>query len=446
MKFQTLNPATGDVLSNYKHISWQKAEIAIQAAHDEFKKWKKESFAERGKVLLALARSLAEAKTSLARSMTLEMGKSEAEAKLEIDKCILACEYYAENAEKFLANQPTESNYKSSFVSFQPLGVILCIMPWNFPLWQVIRFAAPALMAGNVVLLKHADITAGTAELIEKCFQTATGNRKIFQNTHVDHEVCEKMILHPLVQGVTFTGSSRGGREVAKVSASALKKTVLELGGSDPYIILADADIAKAAKVCAAARLVNCGQSCVAGKRFIVEKSIAKKFTQSFIEEMKMIKLAPLASKKFQKQIIEQVEKLKAAGGKVLLGGTAPAGAGAFYPATVLQFEKNPEILESEEVFGPVASIIWALDAKDAMNIANSTHYGLGAALFTSDIKKGLEWIEKDLESGFVVLNDQVKSDPRLPFGGIKDSGYGRELGVFGIHEFVNTKTVAMGG
>lgn len=445
MKFQTINPATGAALGNFEHLTWPQAEKSIHLAHAEFRIWKNKSYSERANFLMALAQALKENKAALVQSMHLEMGKSESEGRDEVDKCVFGCEFYAENGATFLARQTTVSNYKSSFVSFKPLGVILCIMPWNFPLWQVVRFAAPSLMAGNVVLMKHSDITAGTAVLIEKCFLQASGEKKIFQNIHVDHEVCEQIIGHKLVQGVTFTGSSRGGREIAKSSAAHLKKTVLELGGSDPYIVLADADLEKAAKICATARLVNCGQSCVAAKRFVVEKSVSERFTMLLIEQMKALPLAPLAHKRFQKQIIEQVEKLKTAGGKVLLGGTAPEGAGAYYPATLVQFDENPELLATEELFGPVAAMILAENVQEALRIANSTQYGLGGALFTQNIEKGLEWIEKDLDSGFVVLNDQVKSDPRLPFGGIKESGYGRELGSFGIHEFVNTKTVAVG-
>jgi succinate-semialdehyde dehydrogenase/glutarate-semialdehyde dehydrogenase len=445
MSFQTVNPATGEILKTYEHRTWVDAENAIAAGHASFQKWKKSSFADRKQALQRLSQQLKDKKMQIARSMSLEMGKTEAEALAEIDKSISCCDYYAENGEKFLTPQELSSNYKKTTASFQPLGVLLCIMPWNFPLWQVVRFAAPALMAGNVILLKHADLTAGTAELIAECFQNLAGDLKLFQNLQMDHKVSEQVIQHPLVRGVTFTGSSRGGREVAATAGKALKKTVLELGGSDQYIVLADADIEKAAKICATARLVNCGQSCVAGKRFIVEKSVAVSFTEALIAHMKAAKLAPLASKKFQKQIVEQIEKLKSDGGKVLLGGSAPEGPGAFYPATVILFDENPEVLASEEIFGPVASVIVAENATDAMAIANSTHYGLGGALFTRDIEKGLRLIEQDLDSGFVVLNDQVKSDPRIPFGGVKESGYGRELGPFGIHEFVNTKTVALG-
>lgn len=444
MEFQTANPATGQILKSYQYQTFSQVEEQLITAHRDFSVWKKSSLAERSQVLLRLAGNLRTQKDELAKSIVAEMGKLESEARAEIDKCIKACEYYAEMGPKALSPQPVKTEFAHSFISFQPLGVILSIMPWNFPLWQVIRFAAPALMAGNTILLKHADITTGTGQLIADCFEALVPNSslQLLRSIIADHKTCEQLIADPLIRGVTFTGSSRGGSEVAKAAGQYLKKSVLELGGSDPYIVLADADIAKAAAILAKARLVNCGQSCVAGKRFIVVKEVADAFCEQFVKEMKTAVLASLANKKFQTQIIHQVEKLKAEGGKILLGGTAPAGPGAFYPATVIRFEKNPAALRTEEVFGPVASVIVAQDEKEAFEIANSTIYGLGGGLFTKDLERGLQLIEKDLDSGFVVLNDYVKSDPRLPFGGVKDSGYGRELSLFGLHEFVNIKTV----
>ncbi|MNK01267.1 Succinate semialdehyde dehydrogenase [NAD(P)+] Sad [compost metagenome] len=443
--FSTFNPATGEVLAHFNHVSYPEAEKEILAAQKDFDIWRKTSFSERWETLLALAELFRRYKSELADQMNLEMGKLVSEAKAEIDKCIMTCEFYAKEGEKMLATQLIPSGYRSSHVSFLPLGVVLSIMPWNFPLWQVTRFAAPAIMAGNVILLKHADLTAGTAQIIGKIFGELRSDVKLLRNIFMDHKVAEQVIAHPLVRGVTFTGSSRGGREVAVSAAQHLKKTVLELGGSDPYIILADADIEHAGKTCAKARLVNAGQSCVSGKRFIVHHSVAKQFCDVFVAAMKEASLAPLAHKKFQSQIISQVEKLKALGGKVLTGGTAPQGDGAFYPATVLLFEKDHPEIHSEEVFGPVACVVVAKDDEEALAIANSSIYGLGGGIFTRNLTRGKELIEKELQSGFVVVNDYVKSDPRLPFGGVKDSGYGRELGHFGIMEFVNIKTVAVG-
>ncbi|MDG0816677.1 aldehyde dehydrogenase family protein [Bdellovibrio sp. PAP01] len=444
--FTTVNPATGEVLKTHEHLSWEKTEQAILSAHKDFLVWRKYSFAERAKVISQLATSLRLHKTEIAKQMNLEMGKLIEEGKAEVEKCAVTCDYYAKEAAGMLANQKSASPYAEAEVSFQPLGVVFSIMPWNFPLWQAIRFAAPTLMSGNVIVLKHADLTAGTAEIIGRIFDELTPDVKVLRNCQVDHEVAEKVIAHPLVRGVTFTGSTPGGKSVATAAARNLKKVVLELGGSDAYLVLEDADVEWAAKACAKTRLQNCGQSCVAGKRFIVVEKVAKEFISHLGNEMKQFELAPLAAKKFQEQIIMQVEKLKNWGGKVVLGGSAPQGVGAYYPATLVVFEKNNPELHREEVFGPVASVIVVKDSKEAVEVANSSPYGLGGGVFTRNTHKGKELIEKELEAGFVVVNDFVKSDPRIPFGGVKDSGYGRELGHFGITEFVNIKTVAVGG
>lgn len=445
--FQTVNPATGDILKTYNHLSWSDTKKHIEQAAQDFHIWRKVSFKDRTEVLLRLAQALRNHKTELAQMMNLEMGKLPAEGKAEVEKCAVTCEHYAQKAETMLQNQVAASSpYKHAEVSFQPVGVVFSVMPWNFPLWQVIRFAAPALMAGNVLLLKHADLTAGTAELIGRIFNDLTAEYKLLRNIQIDHETAAKVIAHPAIHGVTFTGSSQGGRAVATEAAKSLKKIVLELGGSDAYLVLEDADVEAAAKACAKVRLVNCGQSCVAGKRFIVHEKVAKDFLQHFVRNMKETELAPLASVKFQKNIVEQVEKLKEWGGKVLLGGSAPQGVGAYYPATVVVFEKDHPEVHREEVFGPVASVFIVKDVAEALSLANSSPYGLGGGIFTRDVKKGRELVEKELQAGFVVVNDYVKSDPGIPFGGIKESGYGRELGHFGILEFVNVKTVAVAG
>lgn len=445
--FSTVNPATGDVLKSYEHVTWERAQKAISDAAKDFQVWRKASWEERSTVLHNLASSLRSHKTEIAQMMNQEMGKLISEGKAEVEKCAVTCEFYAKEAPGMLRNQAAVSSpYTHAEVSFQPVGVVFSIMPWNFPLWQTIRFAAPALMAGNVIVLKHADLTAGTAELIGKIFSDLTSKYKLLRNIQVDHEVAAKVIADPRVHGVTFTGSSAGGKSVAMEAAKNLKKIVLELGGSDAYLVLEDADVEAAAKICVKTRLVNCGQSCVAGKRFIVHEKISKEFIQHFVNEMKAAEIAPLASVKFKKQIVEQVEKLKSWGGKVVLGGSAPQGAGAFYPATVVVFEKDHPELHKEEVFGPVASILIVKSTEEALQAANSSPYGLGGGVFTRDLRKGKELVEKELQAGFVVVNDYVKSDPRIPFGGVKESGYGRELGHFGILEFVNIKTVAVAG
>lgn len=445
--FSTMNPATGDILKTYQHLSWEETHKALSAAADDFEIWRKTSWETRSQVLRKLAQALRTHKVEFAHLMNQEMGKLISEGNAEVEKSALTCEFFAMEAPKMLKNQiALSSPYKSAEVSFQPVGVVFCIMPWNFPLWQTIRFAAPALMAGNVLILKHADMTAGTAELIGKIFSDLSSEYTLLRSTQVDHKVAAKVIACPKVRGVTFTGSSAGGRAVAVEAAKNLKKVVLELGGSDAYLILEDADVEIAAKSCAKARLVNCGQSCVAGKRFIVHEKIAKDFIHHFVNEMKGMELAPLANARFQKQIIQQVEKSKSWGGKVVCGGTSPQGPGAFYPATVVVFEKDHPELHKEEFFGPVASVIIVKSTEEALRIANSSPYGLGGGIFTRDVAKGKELIEKELDAGFVVVNDFVKSDPHIPFGGVKESGYGRELGHFGILEFVNIKTVAVAG
>lgn len=444
-QFTTQNPATGETLKTYTHISWQDAQESIAAADRDFHKWRKTTWETRAQTLTRIASALRQHKAELASLMQNEMGKALAEGKAEVEKCAVTCEYYAKSAQSILQNRQVQNTpYGQAEVSFQPLGVIFSIMPWNFPLWQTLRFAAPALMAGNVIVLKHADLTAGTAELIGKIFADLSSEYQLLRNTQVNHEVAAQMIAHPLVRGVTFTGSTQGGKSVAVEAAKNLKKIVLELGGSDAYLVLADADVEKAAKISVKARLVNCGQSCVAGKRFIVDKKVSEQYISAFVKEMKEADLAPLASLRFQKTLVEQVEKLKSLGGKVVLGGTAPQGAGAYYPATVVVFEKDRPEIHAEEIFGPVAMIILADSTEEALRMANSSPYGLGGGVFTKNEEKGKALVEKELQAGFVVVNDYVKSDPHIPFGGVKDSGYGRELGEFGILEFVNIKTVAV--
>lgn len=445
--FSTFNPATSEALKSYSYKTWNDADDVLREASLDFQKWRKTSWEERSQVLYKLAQVLRKNKNELAQLMNQEMGKLLAEGKAEVEKCALTCEFYAEAASQFLRPQQVkESPYKEAQVSFQPLGIVFSIMPWNFPLWQVIRFAAPSLMAGNVIVLKHADITAGTAEFLAQLFQGISDKYTLLRNLHVNHEEAARVIADPRVQGVTFTGSSRGGKAVAMEAAKNLKKIVLELGGSDAYLVMEDADIAAAAKVCAKARLVNCGQSCVAGKRFIVHERVVAEFLKNFTQEMKAAELAPLAHKKFQQQIVEQVEKMKSWGGRVILGGSVPQMPGAYYPATVIVFDESHPLAHAEEVFGPVASVFVVKSAEEAIALANSSPYGLGGGVFTRNTKWGKELIDKELEAGFVVVNDYVKSDPHLPFGGVKQSGYGRELGAFGILEFVNIKTVAVAG
>jgi succinate-semialdehyde dehydrogenase/glutarate-semialdehyde dehydrogenase len=384
--------------------------------------------------------------------MAHEMGKPISQGVSEIEKCASVCEYYAANAEKYLSNQTIETDASKSFVTFQPIGVVLAIMPWNFPFWQVFRFLAPALAAGNCGVLKHASNVPGCALAIEDIVRQAGLPANVFQTLLVESPMVEKIIENPLIQAVTLTGSTNAGKLVAQKAGSLVKKTVLELGGSDGYIILEDADLEKAAEICVNSRLINNGQSCIAAKRFIVVKSAEKKFTKLFINKMKAKKLGdpmdtttdigPQARIDLRNQLHEQVKLSIKKGAKPVLGGILPKGKNAFYPATVLTKVKPGMPAYDEEMFGPVAAIISAKDEADAIRIANDTNFGLGAAVFTRDQEKAEEIASTRLQAGACFANALVKSDPRLPFGGIKQSGYGRELGFFGIHEFVNIKSV----
>jgi succinate-semialdehyde dehydrogenase/glutarate-semialdehyde dehydrogenase len=442
--FQTINPATGDVVQTYKYLSSHEVDARIEKAAQSFKTWKTVSVADRANVLKKLATEFREHKRVLAGIMNEEMGKSVEDGIAEIEKCAAACDYFSEKGPEFLKPQIIAANYAHSEIRFEPMGIIFSIMPWNFPFWQFIRFAAPSLMIGNVILLKHADLTAGCAAKIESICQNIFSEQLVF-NLHIGHEEAARVIQNPKVHGVTFTGSTRGGREVGRVAGEALKKTVLELGGSDAYIVLADADIHLAAKTCAKGRMINNGQSCIAAKRFIVHQDVYELFVKQLKGELESYKASPLASKKFQTQLQAQVEKLKSLGGQVLLGGVTPEGAGAFYPPSLMAFEKDHPDVHKEEVFGPVALVFKARDIDHAFEIANASPYGLGGGIFSRNEGLAQELVAKNMESGFVVVNDFVKSDARLPFGGVKDSGHGRELSAFGFHEFCNIKTVARG-
>jgi succinate-semialdehyde dehydrogenase/glutarate-semialdehyde dehydrogenase len=381
------------------------------------------------------------------------MGKPLKQGAAEVEKCALGCDYYADNAEAHLAPDTIKTENSKSYVAFEPLGVVLAIMPWNFPLWQVYRFAAPALMAGNVGVLKHASNVPGCALVIEEIFTQAGFPEGVFRTLLIGNKQVQAVIEHPLVRAVTLTGSTAAGKTVAAQAGAVLKKTVLELGGSDPYVVLEDADLDHAVQTCVNSRLINSGQSCIAAKRFVVVEPVLAAFTDRFVALMKTKKagdpliegtdVGPQARRDLRddlhKQVIASIER----GATLLLGGEVPPGKGAYYPATVLADVKPGMPAYDEELFGPVAAIIGAKDEEDAVRIANDTIFGLGAAVFTKDAKRG-ERIARKLEAGATFVNRSVASDPRLPFGGIKESGYGRELGGYGIKEFVNVKTVCV--
>lgn len=449
---QSINPATEEIIGHFEAHSPKDAVHIIEQAHSAFLDWRKTDFAARTTLLNNVAKTLERNKERYAELMANEMGKVVKEGISEVEKCASVCRYYAEHGAKFLADETIQLDSGESFITYQPLGVILAIMPWNFPFWQVFRFAAPTIMAGNSAILKHASNVCGCALEIEEIFNTSGAPEHLFNSILIKGANTKQLIQHPLVQAVTLTGSTEAGKSVAKTAGETLKKSVLELGGSDPYIILEDADIEQAAKLCVQSRMLNAGQSCIAAKRMIVVDKIYDTFLDSFTTEMKKItagnpledgiNIGPQATIELRDQLHQQVEASIKAGAKCTLGGTIPSGVGAFYPPTILvNVDKNCPAY-SQEMFGPVATVIRAKDEADAIRIANDTSFGLGSAIFTQNTEHGKKLAKEQLHAGACFVNDFVKSDPRIPFGGIKESGYGRELSKHGIREFVNVKSI----
>jgi succinate-semialdehyde dehydrogenase/glutarate-semialdehyde dehydrogenase len=451
MAIESVNPATGEVVEKFEAMTGAALERLIEGTHGAFLEWRGTSFDARATPMRAAARLLRERREQYARTMAVEMGKPIRQGEAEVDKCAWVCEYYAENAEAFLAGQPRETDGSRSYVRFDPLGVVLAIMPWNFPFWQVFRFAAPALMAGNGAVLKHASNVPRCALQIEEVLRDAGFPRELFRTALVPGAGVAPLIAHPHVAAVTLTGSDLAGRQVGEQAGRELKKTVLELGGSDPFIVLDDADVDAAARVAADARLVNGGQSCIAAKRFIAVERIADRFLELFGDELRKRRMGdplardtdvgPQARHDLRDELHKQVEESLRRGAKLLLGGEIPAGPGAFYPPTLLSAVERGMPAFDEETFGPVAAVIRAKDEADAIRLANDSQFGLGASLWTGNRERA-ERLAARIEAGSVFVNGLVKSDPRLPFGGIKRSGYGRELSEYGIREFVNIKTV----
>ena len=452
MSLKSINPANGQEIAAYEEMSTDEVNGIITAVNDAFNSWRKTSFSSRGELLKNAAVILQSNKEEFGRLMSLEMGKPYSQSLAEVVKCAKGCEYYADNTEEILADRIIETDASKSYVSHQPIGIVLAVMPWNFPFWQVFRFAAPALMAGNVGVLKHASNVQGCALAIEKIFVESGFPENVFRALVISSKNVESVINNPLVKAVTLTGSTPAGRAVASQSGAALKKTVLELGGSDPYVILKDADLDQAVEACVIGRLLNTGQSCIAAKRFIVVADVLGDFQERLIDEMRVkkwgdpfeedIDLGPMVDESARDELHSQVVKSIEGGAEVLLGGAVPDNPGAYYPATVLGNVRPGMPAFDEELFGPVAAVITAESEAEAIKLANQTPFGLGAAVFTSDIKKGEKIASEELEAGSCFVNDFVRSDPRLPFGGIKASGYGRELSSNGILEFVNSKTV----
>lgn len=449
---RTINPANGKLIKEYENNTYAEIEDKIERANKAQKKWQQLSYSDRAKYLYKIADLLFDRKEKLAELMTLEMGKPHAQGVSEAEKCAWVCEYYAENAEDFLSNDKIETEASNSYVTFNPLGVVLAIMPWNFPFWQLFRFGAPALMAGNGVILKHAEVTTGCALEIGKIIHDAGIPEDLFSTILADHDQMEDVIKHDGIAAITLTGSTKAGKIVAGQAGEALKKTVLELGGSDPYVILKDADVKKAAETCSTSRLINSGQSCIAAKRFIVEEEVYDEFVEELTSIMKRKKVGdpsdqetdvgPMARIDLRDGLHDQVQKSIDAGAEVLLGCEKPDKEGAWYPVSILTNVTEGMPAYGEELFGPVAAIIRVRDEEEAIRVANDTNFGLGAAIFSEDVEKAEKIAAEQLKAGCCFVNAFVKSDPRVPFGGIKQSGYGRELGLYGIREFVNTKTV----
>ena len=454
MIIQTINPATEEIINTYSLFDITKINNLIDAAHDSYKSWQKESINTRKTLMLNLIKLLKERKGQYVQIMSTEMGKPIHEGVAEIDKCIYVCEYFASNAEDFLKPKIYNLENKRSTVCYQPLGVVFAIMPWNFPFWQVFRFAAPTIMAGNAAILKHAPITTGSGIAIAELFKDAGFPPNLFQHFILDNELASYVISHEKISAVTLTGSEQAGSAVAAAAGKYLKKSVLELGGNDPYIILKDADLTKAAVSIVSSRLNNCGQVCIAAKRIIAVNEVIDELTKKIIKLSNNYKIGnpldlnttigPMARDDLRIKLHDQVLSSIANGAKLLKGGKIPKGRGFYYPITILANVSPGMQAFDDELFGPVFSIINAKNEDDAIKLANQSRYGLGASIFTKDALRGEQIAINDIEVGTCYVNGMVASDPNLPFGGIKCSGFGRELSREGILEFINIKTISV--
>lgn len=452
MILDSINPFDGSVIQSYESHTKDEVKEIINLSQATWTNWRNVHFNERAVFMTNAARILRERKSGLAKLMALEMGKPYKGGIAEIEKCADCCEFYADNASEFLKNELINTDASRSFVSFQPIGLVLAIMPWNFPFWQVFRFLAPTLMAGNCGILKHASNVFGCALEIENIIKAAGFPENVFRTILIPGSEVERVIENEYIVAVSLTGSTEAGKKVAEKAGSLLKKTVLELGGSDPYIILHDADLELAAETCVNSRIINSGQSCIAAKRFVVVKAVEKEFTELFLQKMaskvmgdpldEKTDIGPLARIDLRNDLHQQVKESIAMNAKCLLGGFIPEGNNAFYPPTVLTDVVKGMPAYDQELFGPVAAIISANDDEHAVEIANDSVFGLGSAIFSRDIKRAEYIAETQIQAGACFVNALVKSDSRLPFGGIKQSGYGRELSHYGIKEFVNIKTV----
>ncbi|MGP5528524.1 NAD-dependent succinate-semialdehyde dehydrogenase [Psychrobacter celer] len=449
----TVNPATGEDIKNYDYMTNDEVNKIVDASHNAFLEWRTVSHEERGRIIQSIGDKLMEYKEELSRLMTEERGKLYGQSQQEVDLCKAICDYTAENGVAALADDERDiESMKKGIVTYQPIGVIYGMQPWNFPAYQVFRYAIANLMAGNSVLLKHAANVTGSGLLIEKIFHESELPNDLFRTILIDHDQSEKLIENDKVRGVTLTGSDAAGRIVGQQAAKAIKKSVLELGSNDAFIVLEDADIETAVETCTQARLVNNGETCVAAKRFIVVDSVYDEFRKRIVEKFEGTKsgdpmddssdIGPLARKDLQEKLHEQVEDSVKKGATIAVGGQLPEGKGSFYPATILENVEKGQPAYDDELFGPVASLIRAKDQDDAMRIANDSRYGLGGAIFSKDEEKAIRLASEQFDTGMVYINGYGLANPALPFGGVKNSGYGREHGGFGIKEFVNIKAV----
>jgi succinate-semialdehyde dehydrogenase/glutarate-semialdehyde dehydrogenase len=454
MPYQSLNPSTGQLIRKFEEHNNQAVQKALARAEDTYECWKELTFPERATRMQAAARQLRQHKDRYAQLMTDEVGKLKREAIAEIEKCAMTCDFYAEHAANFLADEPLSVEQGEAYLSYAPIGAVLAVMPWNFPFWQAIRFAAPNLMAGNVGLLKHAPNVPQCALALEEVFREAGFPKGTFQNLFISNEQVANVLEDPRVRAATLTGSERAGSAVAQKAGEQLKKTVLELGGSDPFIVLPDADLDQAVTAAVQSRMLNCGQSCIAAKRFIVLRAVASEFTEALVERVKQLQqgdpndpatdYGPMAREDLAEGLLQQVKESVAKGAKVLLGGDRPDRAGAFFNATVLTNIPAGSPAYAQELFGPVASVFVVADEDEAVQLANDSPYGLGGSVWTQDVEKGKALAEQ-IDSGAVYVNRMMASHPAVPFGGVKQSGYGRELSYLGIREFTNQKTVWVG-
>jgi len=451
MPIASINPATGEKLKDFSAFDDSEIEKRLSRAEKAFRKYRGTTFTERSELMHATAELLFQEKEKFAEIITLEMGKLFRDSVAEIEKCARGCRFYAENGERFLEDEVAQTDAAKSYVEYQPLGPVLAIMPWNFPFWQVFRFAAPALMAGNIGLLKHASNVPQCALAIEEIFCRAGFDDGVFQTLLIEPEQVEKVIVDPRVKAVTLTGSEKAGSAVASTAAREIKKSVLELGGSDAFIVMPSADFESALGTAVKARIINTGQSCIAAKRFMIADQIYDEFLNQFVARMRALKIGdpmdpatdtgPLATEQILRGVHDQVQKTIAAGAKLLTGGNRIHGPGFFYEPTVLVDVPKESPAYREEVFGPVAAIFRVRDAHNAIELANDTTFGLGSSAWTND-REEQKLFASELDTGMVFINAMVASDPRLPFGGVKRSGFGRELGAAGIREFTNTKTI----